>query len=176
MPNHRKSFELFGQLFSLTLMSMAALTSSGCATASSEEPGRANTRRGEADFRQPQSLDSLDGSNPESGVERFLERMRQKHGEVSDFGGKKFIFIDNRFPLCRTFRKGYYRIDNISLTDKLEMLDIFIQMKKHLENLDDILKEPENEEGITRGMLRMNQWADHGRNLERRLHSILGVN
>jgi len=129
-------------------------------------------RRDKTDYLEPPSIDS---SNPDGAAERFLERMRQKHGEVSDIDGKKFIFIDNGFPLCRTFRKGYYRIDNISLTDKLEMLAIVIQMQKHLEKLDDILKGPNDEESIKRGMLRMNQWADDGRNLEGRLHSILGV-
>jgi hypothetical protein len=124
------------------------------------------SRRDKGNYLEPPSLDI---SNPDM----FLERMRQKHGEVSDIEGKKFIFIDNRFPLCRVFRKGYYRIDNLSLTDKLEMLDIFIQMQKHLEKLDVILKGPDDEEGIKRGMLMMNQWVDDGRNLERKLHSIL---
>lgn len=125
-------------------------------------------RRDKGDYLEPPSLDN---SNPD----RFLERMRQKHGELSDIDGKKFIFIDNRFPLCRTFRKGYYRIDNLSLRDKFEMLDIVIRMQKHVENLDEILKGPDDDESIKRGMLLMNKWADEGRDLEKRLRAILDV-
>jgi len=132
------------------------------------DSGKGASRRDKGDFLEPPIIDS-------SNADRFLERMRQKHGEVSDIKGKKFIFIDSRFPLCRTFRKGYYRIDNLRLTDRLELLDIIIQMQNHLKKLDDILNGPDDEESIKRGMLRMNQWADDGRNLEKRLLAILDV-
>jgi len=136
-------------------------------------PKRGSSRRDKTDFLEPPIIDS---SNPDGAAERFLERMSQKHGRSKEIGGKTYVFIDNSFPLCRTFRKGYYRIDNISVTDKLEMLDIIIQMAKHMEKLDEIMKGPDDEESLKRGMLMMNQWADDGRNLEKRLFSILGVN
>jgi len=130
--------------------------------------GKGVSRRDKCDYLEPPIIDS-------SNADRFLERIRQNHGEVSDIEGKKFIFIDSRFPFCRNFRKGYYRIDNLSLTDRLEMLDIIIQMQNHWKKLDDILKGQDDEESIKRGMLRMNQWADDGRNLERRLRAILDI-
>jgi len=78
--------------------------------------------------------------------------------------------------MFRSFRKGYYRIDNLTLTEKLEVMDIILQMQKHMEKFGEILKGPDDEESIKRGMLMMNQWADDGRKLERKLHYILGVN
>ena len=132
------------------------------------ETVKRTSRRDKGDYLEPPSIDM---TNPD----RFIERMRQKHGEVSDIDGKKFIFIDNRFPMCRTFRKGYYRIDNLSLSDKLEMLDVVVQMHKQIEKLDQILKGPDDDESIKRGMLMMNQWADDGRELERRLRALLDV-
>jgi hypothetical protein len=136
-------------------------------------PKKGASRRDKADFLEPPIIDS---SNPDGAAERFLERMSQKHGRSKEIGGKTYVFIDSSFPLFRSFRKGYYRIDNLTLTDKLEVMDILLQMQKHMEKLDEILKGPDDEESIKRGMLRMNQWADDGRNLEGRLHSILGVN
>lgn len=138
------------------------------AAMSAGESVKVGFRRDKGDYLEPPSLDL---SNPD----RFLERLRQKHGEVSDIDGKKFVFIDSQFPLCSSFRKGYYRIDNLSLRDKFEVLDIVIQMQKHIGKLDEILKGPDDQESIKRGMLMMNQWADEGRNLEKKLRAILDV-
>ena len=102
--------------------------------------------------------------------------MSQQHGRSKEISGKTYVFIDNSYPMFRSFRKGYYRIDNLTLTEKLEVMDIILQMQKHMEKFGEILKGPDDEESIKRGMLMMNQWADDGRKLERKLHYILGVN
>ncbi len=136
-------------------------------------PKKSPARRDRTDFLEPPIIDS---PHPNGTAERFLERLNQKHGRSKEIGGKTYVFIDSSLPLFRSFRKGYYRIDNLTLTEKLEVMDILLQMQKHMEKFDEILKGPDDEESIKRAMLSMNQWADDGRNLERRLHSILGVN
>ena len=103
--------------------------------------------------------------------------MRQKPGKVSNIDGKQYMFIDNSLPMFGSFRKGYYRIDNLSAADKLAMVDVLVRMAKHMEKFDDIFKgpRPRDEEDIKRGMLMVNQWGDDARALESELYSILGV-
>jgi len=83
------------------------------------------------------------------------------------------IFIDNRLPAFRSFKKAYYQVGN--LTDQLHVLSILVSMHQNDLKLEEIKKyKPDNDENITRGMLLMNEWAEEARKLTAELHRILG--
>jgi hypothetical protein len=83
------------------------------------------------------------------------------------------VFIDNRLPAFRSFKKAYYQVENV--TDKLHVLSILVSMHQNDLKLEEIKKyKPDNDENITRGMLLMNEWAEEARKLTAELHRVLG--
>lgn len=166
----------------VVLLAVALFNLCACTQRSEEAPqgndskATGRSRKGVAGRQQSDYLEapSLESRNSDAFA-GFLEVMRQKPGKVSEIDGKQYIFIDNSVPMFGSFRKGYYRIDNLSAADKLAMTDILLRMAKHMDRFDDIFKGPSDEEGIRRGMMMVNQWGDDARTLERELYSILGV-
>ena len=83
------------------------------------------------------------------------------------------VFIDNRLPAFRSFKKAYYQVE--SLTDKLHVLSILVSMHQNDLKLKEIKKyKTDNDENVTRGMLLMNEWAAEARKLTAELHGVLG--
>ena len=74
--------------------------------------------------------------------------------------------------MFRTFKKAYYRVD--SLTDKLSIMSILVQMQESWTKFDTELRRTgDDKESVKRGMM-MNAWGEETRKLVGELHAILG--
>ena len=66
--------------------------------------------------------------------------------------------------MFRTFKKAYYRVD--SLTDKLSIMSILVQMQESWTKFDTELRRTgDDKESVKRGMMMMNAWGEETRKL-----------
>ena len=94
-------------------------------------------------------------------------------GHAEAMSRPNIVFIDNRLPAFRSFKKAYYQVEN--QTDKLRASSILVSMYENELKLVEIKKyRPDNDENVTRGMLLMNEWAAEARKLTAELHGVLG--
>ena len=150
------------------ILMVSAIFLAGCGTAPSEkkevtpvvqELGKSAPSRDEARYTTRQYPDD---SRPE-GLLGHAEAMNRPN----------IIFIDNRAPMFRTFKKAYYRVD--SRTDKLSIMSILVQMQESWTKFDTELRRTgDDKESVKRGMMMMNAWGEETRKLVGELHAILG--